>query len=204
MRGHRNPNCPCLPCTARRRKAEAIAIAAGNGGAALVPESEGDAAINADQPQLEDFVHLVEETGTPRAYVARWLQLRMSDPDITLANAARQLKVGRKTLEASIAQAVEEGWIKFTDPLAKVEFEIMPKVVRNLNHFLDDFDKTVTIEAAKGTLFPAFKEARGISEAPATILALKIEAPPEGGMTAIQGQIIGRSRLEEPISTEDK
>lgn len=151
------------------------------------------AVINADQPRIEDFVHHVLETGTPRAYVARWLQLRMVDPDITVLNAAKQLKIGRKVLEASIQTAVSEGWLKFDDPLSKVEFEIMPKVVRNLNHFLDDFDKTVTIEAAKGTLFPAFKESRGISEAPNTILALKIEAPPDGPVT-IQGQILGNPR----------
>jgi hypothetical protein len=130
--------------------------------------------------------------------VARWLQLRSKDPDLTIHEAARQLKISKRTLNAAIQQAVENGWLKFEDPLSKLEYEVVPKVIRNLNSFLDDVDKTVTIEAAKGMVFPIYRESKGLSEAPQTILALKIESP-TGEQTAavMTGQILGAPRKVE-------
>jgi hypothetical protein len=150
--------------------------------------------INADLPIR------IDETETPRSYVAKWLQLRVNEPDITYTEAARQLKIGRKTLQAAIAQAVQEGWLEFEDPLAKVEFQIIPKTLSSLNRLLDEGDRIATIETAKGVLFPMFRESKGISDAPQTVLALKIEAPPDGVAPIIQGQIIGTPRtLDTPI-----
>jgi len=186
-RSHKNPECPCSACRSRRRKAQALALAAGEGWNAVSPESQD--ALNADLP------FTVEESGTPRAYVARWLTLKALDPDITLAEAARQIRCGRKTLNASIQKAVEEGWLKFEDPLSKVEYQIVPKVVRNLNRFLDEGDKTVTIETAKGTLFKQYQESKGISETHNTILALKFEIPEDGGdVKIVQGHIVGKPK----------
>lgn len=141
-----------------------------------------------------DLPFRIEETETPRAYVARWLQLRAGDPDITVREAARNLKISTKHLQAAIQQAVEEGWLKFEDPLSKVDFEIIPKVLRNLSAWLDENDKTVTLETAKGVVFPIYRESKGINDAPQTILALKIEAPPEGAPSIMTGQIIGTPR----------
>lgn len=137
----------------------------------------------------------MDENETPRAYVARWLELRSKDPDLTIVEAARQLKISRKTLNAAIQQAVENGWLKFEDPLSKLEYEVVPKVVRNLNAWLDENDKTVTIEAAKGMVFPIYRESKGVSENPQTVLALKIESPTGDQAAAVlTGQIIGAPR----------
>lgn len=188
-RGHRNPNCACSACKARRRREAAIAFAAGTGGPVGADLGSAKAeALNADLPIR------IDETETPRAYVARWLQLRIEDPDINLHDSAKKLKTSKKLLQSAIQRAVEEGWLEFEDPLSKVEFEIVPKVLRNLNAWLDENDKQVTLETAKGVVFPIFRDAKGISDAPQTVLALKIEAPPEGAPAVIQGQIIGTPR----------
>ena len=105
------------------------------------------------------------------------------------------MRISKRTLNAAIQQAVENGWLKFEDPLAKLEYEIVPKVVRNLNAWLDENDKVVTIEAAKGMVFPIYRESKGINEAPQTVLALKIEAPTDAQSAAVMtGQIIGAPR----------
>ena len=138
---------------------------------------------------------MVDENETPRAYVARWLELRSKDPDLTIHEAARQLRISKRTLNAAIQQAVENGWLKFEDPLSRLEYEVVPKVVRNLNAWLDENDKTVTIEAAKGMVFPIYRESKGVNEAPQTILALKIESPTnEQSSAVLTGQIIGAPR----------
>jgi len=81
----------------------------------------------------------------------------------------------------------------------QVEHLLIPKVINNLNHFLDAKDRTVTIETAKGTLFKVFQESKGISEASQTVLALKIEQP-EGMQTQVAGKIVGKPRIvEEPL-----
>lgn len=195
---HKNPECPCPACRARRRKAQALALAAGEGWNAVSPESAD--ALNGDGL-------VATETGTTRARIAGWLKLKLEQPDITLPEAARQLRTDRKTLNACILKAVEEGWLKFEDPISKIEYQIIPKVVRNLNRFLDEGDKTVTIETAKGTLFKAYAESKGISEAAKTVLALKIEMP-EGSLQTplITGQILGAPRVvvdDQPILTKE-
>lgn len=173
-------------CRSRRRKAQALALAAGEGWNAVSPESPD--ALNGDL--------VASELGTTRARISNWLKLRLEQPDITIPEAARQLKTDRKTLNATILKAVEEGWLKFEDPISKIEYQIIPKVVRNLNRFLDEGDKTVTIETAKGTLFKAYAESKGISEGQKTVLALKIEMP-EGAIQTplITGQILGSPRV---------
>lgn len=136
---------------------------------------------------------------TPRARVAMWLAMRSMDPSLSFKDAGDRMGVSGKHLRNLVYEARKAGWLTFTDPMDQIEFAIIPKVIDNLNHFLDARDKTVTIETAKGTIFPQFKESKGISEAPHTVLALKIEAPVTGTDTPVlTGHIVGRPRqLEE-------
>lgn len=87
--------------------------------------------------------------------------------------------------------------MRFEDPLSKLEHEVIPKVVANLSKFLDEGDKTVTIETAKGTIFRQYADSKGISEQPVTVLALKIEQPDEmnGGMKVVAGHVVGKPRV---------
>ena len=58
----------------------------------------------------------------------------------------------------------------------------------------------MTIEAAKGMVFPIYRETKGLSEAPQTVLALKIESPTGDQSSAVlTGQIIGTPRNNDKI-----
>lgn len=128
-----------------------------------------------------------------------WLAMRSLEPTLSTKDIADRLGISVGYLRNLIYNARKDGWLSFTDPLDQIEYGIVPKVIDNLNYFLDAKDKTVTIETAKGTVFPQYKESKGISEAPHTVLALKIEAPlPSDNVRVIAGQIVGRPRqLEE-------
>lgn len=131
-----------------------------------------------------------------------WLHLKASEPEMTNEQAAARIGISKYTLKGYITQAGKEGWLKFEDPRERLEWEIIPKVVRNLNEFIDKRDKTVTIETAKGTIFRQFQQDHGINEGGSNIIALRIEAPPtpEGAGTdgttikVVTGRIVGRPK----------
>ena len=130
-----------------------------------------------------------------RSRVYSWIQMRATEPGIKTAEMARRLGITPGTLNSVIYKARKEGWLVFDDPMSKLEHDIIPQTVDNLKKFVDAGDKTVTIEVAKGTIFKQFQEAKGISDAPVTVLALKIEAPEAGGEVKVMtGQIVGRPR----------
>lgn len=105
--------------------------------------------------------------------------------------------ISPRTLNGLIYQASKEGWLVFEDPLSTIEFDIIPQVVKNLKKFLAEEDKTVTIETAKGTVFKQYQEHKGVSDAPQTILALKIEQIEGDGPKMIAGHVVGKpKRLE--------
>lgn len=104
----------------------------------------------------------------------------------------------------TVNRAVREGWLVLEDPLDILEHEIIPKVAKNLSMFLDQGDKQVTIETAKGTLFKAYQESKGISQNPTTVLALKIEPAAPDAPQAIIGQIIGIGRSLTAPQTDDE
>lgn len=134
-----------------------------------------------------------------KSRVGMWAAMRTTEPGITNKEIAERLGISPNYLSVLIHQARKDGWLKFNDPLEKLEYEIIPKAVENLGFFLDARDKQVTIEVAKGTLFKQFQDSKGISDAPQTVLALKIEAPDQSqGTKIITGQIVGVPRqLEE-------
>lgn len=139
--------------------------------------------------------HIWGADNSIRSRIADWLEVRALEPGITNTEIARRMGISRQSLQALIYKAQQEGLLKFEDPLDKIEYEVIPKVVNNLNHYLDAKDKTVTIETAKGTIFKAYQESKGINEAAQTILALKIEAAPGGeGVKVVSGHIVGKPR----------
>lgn len=222
---HHKPGCNCICCKPRPREKKALPIPAGGGRTELVPspaqvarQHEGaepdptSPAYNSVQPIRPDAISYnfplpttfkvrglgKQYHGVARQHVADWITIRMQDPDITMTEAAKRLNIGRNTLYRAIAQGRAQGWLKLEDPIDRIEYEIIPKTVDNLNYFLDKKDKAVTIEAAKGTIFKQFQEAKGLLEnSNTTVLALKIESLPlTDGAPAkfITGQIIGKPR----------
>lgn len=182
---HKNPLCPCSTCKSRRGRSEALALPAGDGGGSLATPADK---INADLPVFVTRGH------SARDRIASLVYYRATEPGITNVEVAKRLGIQAHTLNAYVTQAVKEGWLTFEDPLSRLEYELVPKVIDNLNHFLDARDKTVTIETAKGTIFKQFQEAKGLNQVqPSTVLAIKLELP-DGGSTEIVSKVVGTPR----------
>lgn len=187
---HKDPTCPCSAC-ARRRQAQAVPVAAGAGGNALVSaQMAAEARINAD------LIQAPHARRTPRSRVDEWLALRVMEPDITNAECARRMGINRSTLQAHIAIGVKEGWLEFSEPSSRIEYEIVPKAITNLSELLDQKDRLATIETVKHTAFKQYLDAKGVHDAPTTVLALKIETNPiEGKLEHVMtGHIVGTPR----------
>lgn len=192
-RTHKNPNCQCNPCKARRREAEAVAGATGVGGRDLAPPITSPttlAQISADMPLVADPAH----GSSPKERVVQWMQLKAAEVGISNTEIARRMGMPRQNLQAILSRAVREGWLKFDDPLSRLEHEIIPRAIDNLAILLRDNDKMATLETMKGTAFPAYRESKGISDAPQTVLALKIEAADPQSVQIIQGTVVGKPR----------
>jgi hypothetical protein len=149
-----------------------------------------------DAPEVleADIIHA--RGRSPRANIAEWASIRAMEPTATNVDIAARIGISPKALNAQINKASRDGWLQFEDPLSRIEHEIVPKVLDNLNHFLDLQDRTVTVEAAKGTIFRTYQEAKGVSDAPRTVLALKIEhsGRDENDIKVIAGTVVGRPR----------
>lgn len=96
-----------------------------------------------------------------------------------------------------------------TDPLARIEYDIIPQTLDNIAFYLSKEggrDKQVTLETAKATIYKQYQESKGISDAPQTVLALKIDmGDPDGPqLKAVAGSIVGAPRgLSAPTTVVD-
>ncbi len=127
-----------------------------------------------------------------RDRVAQWIYFRATEPGITNAEVARRQGIQPGTLATIIMRAKRQGWLQIENPMDRIEHELIPKIVENLNTFLDRGDRTVTIEAAKGVLFPQYREAKGIVENKIAVLGINIQLPEgEGDSLARRGSIVG-------------
>ncbi len=86
------------------------------------------------------------------------MEIRTADPSLKNVEVAKLMGMTQAGLKSCINKAIKEGWLKFDDPLSRIEHELIPKVIDNLNFFLDKKDKTVTLETAKCTVFKAYQE----------------------------------------------
>ena len=97
-----------------------------------------------------------------------------------------------------VYKASKEGWLKFTDPTERFQNQIVPKVVDNIEHWIDKKDKTMTIEAAKGSgIFKNYQAIRVEGQAPTTVLALKIEPVAAGQTKVTSGHVVGVPKMIE-------
>jgi transposase len=183
-----HPDLPKLspkPKKSRARKAEAEP--GPDGSKFLVPTVKAEEVINADHP-------LITYGRTARDRVGQWVAMRAQEPGISNTEVAKRLGISPGALNSLIYEANRDGWLKFDDPLSRVKYELIPKVVSNLNEFLDKKDRTVTLETAKNTIFKQFQDSEGIRDSSNMVLALKIEAADPETARAITGQIVGRPR----------
>lgn len=187
-KGHK-PDCKCLPCVSRRGAEEAHTIPTGDGRTALAPLVGIKEQVNRDLPPL------VGQSRKARDRVAEWIAIRASEPHLRQKDIAERMGIKAHTLNNLIQNAQKKGWLVFDNPLDKIEYQIVPKVVDNLIEFLDQKDKTVTLETAKGTIFRQYQASKGIQDVQNNVLALKIEmADSTAPVKIVTGQIVGQPR----------
>lgn len=180
--------CGCRPCAARRRTEEAIAGRTGPDRTSPVAATE---ALVPPKDILSDLPAV--PVSRMKQHVARWLTMKTANPDLTNKEIAQELGISLSTLQNTLYKARQQGWLTFVDPVDELKYGMIPKIADNLNLFLDARDRTVTLEAAKATLFREYASKEGINDAPpTTILALKIEMPTNAAPTTnIKGVIVG-------------
>ncbi len=182
---HKNPDCKCNGCSARRREAEAFTSSIG---------ARGDALATTEGKVGRQLKGRVPRGKSLEDRVAQWTALRALHPGITNKEVAEHLEVSYSHINNLLCKAGKLGLLKAEDSLVRLRHEIIPKAMDNLSEFLDQKDHTATIETMKGTAFPAFREAEGVRDAPQTILALKIEAIDPEQVKVISGHIVGKAK----------
>lgn len=187
------PDCRCRPCKARRREEEALIRTGGEGRSDVASNAGGRLPLIADEDILVT-TPIYKGKDKTRTRLAAWVAMRGVEPTITVSEAAKRLSVNYRTLQKDIITATREGWLRFEDPLDRIDFQLIPKTLDNLNKLLDDEDKHTTIEVAKNTVFRSYQEAKGIGEQQTTVLALKIEHPKDDDRMIITGEILGQPR----------
>lgn len=192
------PNCRCNPCKARNRKQEALALAARARGMQLAPEHPVPQVGLEPVPKMQPPAFTRATKGL-REKVASFITFSTVYPNISKAELAEKMGIPKSALHKMIKDAQEAGILTFDDPLDRVEHELIPKVIDNLNYFLDAKDRTVTIEAAKGTVFRQFQESKGISDNAQTVLALKIEQADGQTIKIATGRIVGQPKELEVV-----
>lgn len=119
----------------------------------------------------------------------------LSDEEI-----AKGLGIAKSTLYSYVYKAGKNGWLDFDDPKDQLEYQLMHKVVRNLDQALDDEyrnEKTgeqvktrVALEMAAGALYPKLAGAAQVTTGPA-LVGIKIQIVGGDPGTMREGTIMG-------------
>lgn len=176
-------SCQCNICLARAWKAETQSLAVGDAVKAATPE----------KPLI------IDDHSSEREAIAKWLAWRVKEPKISMTEASRRLGLQPSTLRRYVGRAEKAGWLQVQDPIERIEKVIIPKTLDNIEYFLAKRDRVVTVETAKNTVYRQFQEAKGISNAPKTVLALRIEAAPQDAPIISSSKVVGTPRFVEGV-----
>lgn len=186
-------NCLCPPCQ-RTKKTE-------SGGTGKRDPKARDKARAQKIKNISDVVvppnqpPVFMEDNSFRARLAQIAAFKAMG--LNLTEIADRLGLAYSTVKNIVSKANQQGLIHYDDPFERFENMIIPKVVENIEYWIDQKDKKMTIEAAKGAgIFKAHQAIKVEGQAPQTILALKIEMPeaPQKDTKVIEGQIVGKPR----------
>lgn len=145
-----------------------------------------------------------------RSLQARILQVvALKAQGLTYKQIGQKLGVSEARVAQIVWQANKKQLIEYDSPFEYFENRLVPKVVANIEHFLDEKDRKVTIEAAKGAgIFKSHQALKVEGEVHQNVIALKIEMPPAVGQESPQmavGTVVGKPRrvLEGKVLGED-
>lgn len=147
---------------------------AGGTGLGATPEEARLANPLTPQPLNPDVPQYVVKTKGIRTKIADYVQLRIENPDISYDDAAKELGISKNTLRNYVFRAVSEGWLRFEDPLSRLDFEIIPQATQVTLDALAAKDVKVAIEVMKGTVFPEYRAIRGTADAVNNTIAIQV------------------------------
>jgi predicted transcriptional regulator len=95
---------------------------------------------------------------------------------MTVRQIAAERGIAYDTLKSYIYKATKAGELVHDSIADRLEYEIIPKVVDNVNTFLDEKSEKMTIEAAKGLgVFKSYQAVKVENATPSMVLAIKFE-----------------------------
>lgn len=190
---HHKPGCLCPPCK-RAKETE-------SGGAG---KRTSKAKTKARAKAIQNPANVVVPPDQPPVFMednsfkARLAQIAaFKAMGLNLSEIADKLDLSYSTVKNIISKGNKLNLIQYDDPFERFENMLIPKVVDNIEYWLNEKDKKMTIEAAKGAgIFKAHQAIKVEGQAPQTVLALKIEMPEASGLEskAIVGHVVGRPR----------
>ena len=172
--------CKCYPCRAARGEKMAAKAEQSKGNA--MTKIGGDFIAEGDEEASAREVIKATPTHSLRNKIARWKLYRIENPGWSTARIAEEMGLSRQSLYSSISAARKKGLLKLEDIDDKIEHVLVPKVVDNIEHYLAQGDKEMTIHAAKG--FGIFRTNQVQGEQPQTVIGIKIEMPPGAAVEA--------------------
>ena len=118
------------------------------------------------------------------------------------------LGVKRQTVQNYLCLAGSQGWLDgLPDPKDRIKYDLMHKVLRNIDETLDADDPVrrgdYALKVAEGTIFKEFGEQQTQQFSPSTLVAIKIEYPP-GEPQTIRAETIGGRPAYGAIDVESK
>lgn len=136
-----------------------------------------------------------------------WLAFQAAERGISFAEVGRRLGYTGDYIARCVHESIRNGDIIINEPMDRVEFDLIPLALDGLKNLLQAQDPKAIIETAKGTIFPIFKESKGVKEVTSTVLAIDVKLP-DGSENAklVTGHIVGRPKLvaqEGEIESED-
>lgn len=103
------------------------------------------------------------------------------------AEIAQIMKVTKQTIRNYVYIAARHEWLNLADPKQQLEYQVMHKVVRNLDDALDDEERNrntgvkvkteVAMRVAEGTIFKQFEQQLAPQQAQ-SVVAIQIVMPP--------------------------
>lgn len=141
-------------------------------------------------------ITLVPSGQIVKSYVADWAIMKMSGK--SNSDIAKELGISPSYLSSCLTVAHNNGWLKFNELKDRLEFVIAPKVVDNIEHFIDNKSERMTIEAAKGLgMFQSHQAVKVDGGEQQTALILNIEMAPATEVKQVTGTIMGRPKYLE-------
>ena len=124
----------------------------------------------------------------------------MREAGVSEDGIASELGLAKSSISSYIHKAGKNGWLDFADPKNQLEYQLMHKVVRNLDEALDDGTRHITSgvmvrtavaqQIAEGALYPRLA-GQQVAVA-STLIGVKIEVVGNaGGGVVREGTVLG-------------